>query len=55
MTSNPKSGGAPDVHPIVQAAADQVTSRKRRARQDLHAPCSGQLPLFDPATGKADR
>ncbi|MEU6829930.1 hypothetical protein ABZ894_14895 [Nocardia beijingensis] len=43
------------VNPIVQAAADQVTDGKRRPRRDIHAPCSGQLSLFDPSTGKADQ
>ncbi|MFE7744878.1 hypothetical protein [Nocardia sp. NPDC057455] len=42
------------VNPIVQAAADQVTARKRRARKDLHAPCHGQMTLFD-STTKDDR
>ncbi|MFD8246939.1 hypothetical protein [Nocardia sp. NPDC059691] len=51
MTSNPETSGAPDVNPIVQAAADQVSSRKRRPRKDIHAPCSGQLSLFDPQQG----
>jgi hypothetical protein len=48
-----KSGSAatPQVNPIVQAASDQVTSRKRLPRKDIHAPCSGQLALFDPKQG----
>jgi hypothetical protein len=41
----------PSVNPIVQVASEQVTSRKRRPRKDLSAPCSGQLALFDPRQG----
>ncbi|MGW5141848.1 hypothetical protein ACWEPH_22515 [Nocardia beijingensis] len=43
---------ATEVNPIVQAASDQVTDRKRGARKDIHAPCSGQLALFDPRPGE---
>ncbi|WP_330233952.1 hypothetical protein OHA40_16755 [Nocardia sp. NBC_00508] len=53
MTDSPKPA-VPQVNPIVQAAADQVTGRKRRTRKDLHAPCWGQMTLFD-STAKADR
>jgi hypothetical protein len=54
MTEPTKPAATP-VNPIVQAAADQVADDKRRSRKNLHAPCSGQLSLFDPSLGKADR
>ncbi|WP_433622962.1 hypothetical protein [Nocardia sp. CA-120079] len=38
---------APQVNPIVRAAADQVTKGKRHHRKNLHEPCTGQLGLFD--------
>ncbi|MFI5535298.1 hypothetical protein ACIA5H_02800 [Nocardia sp. NPDC051900] len=49
--STTRPAATPQVNPIVQAASDQVTSRKRRPRKDLSAPCSGQLSLFDPKQG----
>ncbi|MFG3618067.1 hypothetical protein [Nocardia sp. NPDC047654] len=42
------------VNPIVAAAAGQVR-RKRRRTTDLHAPCRGQMTLFDLSTSEADR
>ncbi|WP_159930688.1 MULTISPECIES: hypothetical protein [Nocardia] len=41
------------VNPVVAAAASQV--RKRRRSTDLHAPCRGQMTLFDPSTLEANR
>ncbi|MFG3621244.1 hypothetical protein [Nocardia sp. NPDC047654] len=41
------------VNPVVAAAASQV--RKRRCSTDLHAPCRGQMSLFDPSTMEANR
>ncbi|MGW4739008.1 hypothetical protein [Nocardia xishanensis] len=49
MSTNPKPA-AKQVNPIVRAAADQVAKGKRRPRKNLHEPCPGQLPLFDPPT-----
>lgn len=51
MTDAPNTE-AGRVNPIVRAAAEQVSDRKRRARKDIHAPCSGQLSLFDPRPGE---
>ncbi|MFI2284533.1 hypothetical protein [Nocardia beijingensis] len=53
--TEPTKPAASRVNPIVQAAADEVADGKRRPRRDIHAPCAGQLSLFDPSTGKADR
>ncbi|MEU5761153.1 hypothetical protein [Nocardia sp. NPDC047648] len=53
--TEPTKPAASQVNPIVQAAADQVADDKRRARKNLHAPCSGQLSLFDSSPGKADQ
>ncbi|WP_341684323.1 hypothetical protein REK76_06585 [Nocardia farcinica] len=44
-TSKP---AAPQVNPIVRAAAEKVARTKRRTPTDLHAPCPDQLTLFDP-------
>ncbi|MGW4330792.1 hypothetical protein ACWEKR_33520 [Nocardia sp. NPDC004573] len=41
------------VNPVVAAAASQV--RKGRRSTDLHAPCRGQMSLFDPSTVEASR
>ncbi|MEV0343179.1 hypothetical protein AB0H49_29585 [Nocardia sp. NPDC050713] len=53
MSTKPKPG-AKQVNPIVQAAADQVAKGKRRAK-NLHQPCEGQLPLFDPPAEREPR
>ncbi|WP_433599131.1 hypothetical protein ACQPXH_26145 [Nocardia sp. CA-135953] len=45
MTSKPKTT-APQVNPIVAAAAASI--RRKRPNLELHAPCRGQLSLFDP-------
>ncbi|MBF6072874.1 MULTISPECIES: hypothetical protein [Nocardia] len=47
MTRKPQPA-APQVNPIVRAAAEKVTRTKRRTPTDLHAPCPDQLTLFDP-------
>jgi hypothetical protein len=49
--SKTRPATTPSVNPIVQAASDQVTNRKRLPRKDIHAPCWGQLSLFDPKQG----
>ncbi|WP_280486561.1 hypothetical protein [Nocardia farcinica] len=47
MTRKPQPA-APQVNPIVRAAAEKVTRTKRRKHADVHAPCPDQLTLFDP-------
>ncbi|MFE7746690.1 hypothetical protein [Nocardia sp. NPDC057455] len=41
------------VNPVVAAAASQV--RKRRRSTDLHAPCRGQMTLFDTSNLEANQ
>ncbi|MFE2995326.1 hypothetical protein ACFXG4_09990 [Nocardia sp. NPDC059246] len=56
MTTSDRKASAPQVNPIVQAAADQVAKSKRRrkaAGRDIPRTwtCEDQLSLFDPTEG----
>ncbi|MET8424384.1 hypothetical protein [Nocardia sp. NPDC004860] len=56
MTGSDRKPAAPQVNPIVRAAADQVAKSKRRrkaAGKDIPRTwtCEGQLSLFDPTEG----